>query len=103
MPNQTNLLQGSVPKQLVRFSLPFLAANFLQSIYSVVDMIIVGQAVGSAGLSGVSVGSQITGLFTTVGTGLAMGGQIMLAQFKGARDDKAQQETIGTMLSSLPA
>lgn len=47
-----DLLSGSVPKQLIAFSLPFLAANVLQSVYAVVDMIIVGQFVGSAGLSG---------------------------------------------------
>ena len=96
-----SLLSGSVPKQLLLFSLPFLGANVLQSVYSVVDMIIVGRFVGSAGLSGVSVGSQITSLFTSIGTGLTMGGQMMLAQFKGAGDEKAQKETIGTMLSFM--
>ena len=96
-----DLLSGSVPKQLFAFSLPFLAANVLQSVYAVVDMIIVGQFVGSAGLSGVSVGSQIASLFTSTGMGLAMGGQMMLAQFKGAGDEQAQKESIGTMLSFM--
>lgn len=99
--NNQNLLSGSVPKQLLTFSLPFLGANVLQSVYSVVDMIIVGQFVGSAGLSGVSVGSQIAALFTSTGMGLTMGGQIMLAQFKGAGDERAQKESIGTILSFM--
>jgi putative MATE family efflux protein len=96
-----DLLTGSVPKQLIKFSMPFLAANVLQSVYAVVDMIIVGQFVGAAGLSGVSVGSQIAALFTSTGTGLAMGGQMMLAQYKGAGDEKAQKESIGTMLTFM--
>ena len=96
-----DLIHGSVPKQLIAFSLPFLAANILQSVYSTVDMIIVGQFVGSAGLSGVSVGSQIANLFTSTGIGLSMGGQMMLAQFKGAGDEQAQRETIGTMLTFM--
>lgn len=96
-----DLLSGSVPKQLIAFSLPFLAANVLQSVYAVVDMIIVGQFVGSAGLSGVSIGSQIASLFTSTGMGLSMGGQMMLAQFKGAGDENAQRESIGTMLSFM--
>ena len=99
--NDHSLLSGSVPKQLLAFSLPFLGANILQSVYSVVDMMIVGQFVGSAGLSGVSIGSQITALFTSTGIGLAMGGQMMLAQFKGAGDEKAQKESIGTMLTFM--
>lgn len=96
-----DLLTGSVPRQLLAFSMPFLAANILQSVYTVVDMIIVGQFVGPEGLSGVSVGSQITSLFTSTGIGLAMGGQMMLAQFKGAGDSKAQEESIGTMLTFM--
>lgn len=99
--NDRSLLSGSVPKQLLAFSLPFLGANILQNVYSVVDMIIVGQFVGSAGLSGVSIGSQITALFTSIGTGLSMGGQMMLAQFVGAGDKKAQRESIGTMLTFM--
>lgn len=43
-----DLLTGSVPRRLLAFSMPFLAANVLQSVYAVVDMIIVGQFVGSA-------------------------------------------------------
>ena len=98
---EQSLLTGSVPKQLIAFSLPFLAANVLQSVYAVVDMIIVGQFVGSAGLSGVSVGSQIASLFTSTGMGLSMGGQMMLAQYKGAGDEGAQKESIGTMLTFM--
>ena len=75
-----DLLTGSVPRRLLAFSMPFLAATVLQSVYAVVDMIIVGQFVGSAGLSGVSIGSQIASLFTSTGMGLSMGGQMMLAQ-----------------------
>ena len=96
-----DLLHGSVPRQLIAFSLPFLAANILQSVYSTVDMIIVGQFVGSSGLAGVSVGGQIAHLFTSAGIGLTMGGQMMLAQFKGAGDEQAQRETIGTMMSFM--
>ncbi len=96
-----DLLHGSVPRQLIAFSVPFLAANVLQSVYAVVDMILVGQFVGSAGLSGVSIGSQIASLFTSTGMGLSMGGQMMLAQFKRAGDEEAQRESIGTMLSFM--
>lgn len=38
-----DLSKGSVPKQLFKFALPFLISNLIQSLYSVADMIIVGQ------------------------------------------------------------
>ena len=39
---------------LIRFSLPFLASSILQTMYSTVDTIIVGQFCGSAGLAAVN-------------------------------------------------
>lgn len=96
-----DLTTGSIPKLLIRFSIPFLIANLLQSVYSLVDMVIVGQLMGSIGLAGVSNASTVTSLFTTIGTGLSMGGQIILAQFQGAGDKQGQKETIGTMFTSM--
>ena len=51
--------QGKLAKQLLLFSLPFMASNALQVLYSTVDMIVVGHFVGTAGLSAVSQSSQI--------------------------------------------
>ena len=64
-----DLTQGSVTKQLIKFATPFLLSNLLQALYSVADMIIVGQFCGKSGLTGVSIGSQINILVT----GAAMG------------------------------
>ena len=41
-----NLAQGAVAPQLLRFALPFIISNIIQSLYSVADMIIVGQYAG---------------------------------------------------------
>ena len=34
--------QGNIPKQLLWFTLPFMASNALQVLYSTIDMAIVG-------------------------------------------------------------
>ncbi len=94
-----DLTQGSVPKLLLHFTWPFLLANLMQSIYNVVDMIVVGQFVGSAGLSAVNTSGFVTQLFFSIGAGIGMGSQIMIAQFKGADDKHALCETIGTSLT----
>ena len=54
-----NYTNGSIPKQLLLFAFPFMASNALQVLYSLVDMLIVGQFVGSFGLSAVSTASQV--------------------------------------------
>ena len=96
-----DLTQGSVSRQLIRFSLPFLLANLLQLVYSLVDMVFVGQVVGSTGLAAVSVGSQLTMLFCTLGMGFATGGQIYISQQVGKGDRAGLQATIGTLFTSL--
>ena len=59
-----DLTTGSVGKELLRFSFPFMLSNALQTVYNLVDMVVVGQFVGSAGLTAVSLGGQITWLLS---------------------------------------
>ncbi len=78
-----NLTVGSVPGQLIRFSIPFILANLLQFLYNIVDMIIVGQFLGSAGLSAVSIGAEFMHFLTFIAVGFAQAGQVMIAQSIG--------------------
>ncbi len=48
------LLGGSAPKRLAAFSAPLVAANLLQYVYQFVDMGVVGNVVGEAGLVAIS-------------------------------------------------
>ena len=84
-----DLTVGSVPGKLIRFSIPFILANFLQFLYNIVDMIIVGQFVGSAGLSAVSIGGEFMHFFTFIAVGFAQAGQVLIAQSigKGTRGE----------------
>ena len=93
--------QGSIPKQLARFMLPFMASNALQVVYSLVDMVIVGRYVGSAGLSAVSQGSMIIIFFTMFCLGFSNSGQIMIAQFVGAGRKDRLSPLIGTLFSVM--
>lgn len=79
-----DLTQGSVAKVLLRFMLPFLLASVLQTLYSTVDMIVVGQYVGSIGTVAVSMGSKIANLFTMFSMAFSTAGQIYVGQQIGA-------------------
>lgn len=92
-----DLTQGSVTKQLLKFSVPFLLSNLLQALYSVADMVIVGQFCGKSGITGVSIGGQINILVTGAALGLAIGGTVLIAQYGGAKKYDDQKSTIGTM------
>lgn len=97
----TDLTQGSVFSNLVRLALPFMLSNLLQMLYSMIDMIVVGQYVGSTGLSAVTVSSQIIMLMTTIATGFASAGQVLISQQVGVGDPEGRQKTIGTLFSTL--
>lgn len=91
-----NLTEGPLTRQMLTFSVPLILGNLLHTLYNLVDMAIVGQFVGSAGLSAVSIAGQITFLLYALGIGLGSGGQILVAQQVGAGDTDGVRKTIGT-------
>lgn len=101
---KNDLLTGSVPKKLVIFALPLLLANILQSFYSVVDMLVSGHFVGETGLAAISNASKLCYIINSICIGLAMGGSVLIAQYKGANNRKGQTESFQMLaLLSLAA
>jgi len=99
---ERDMTTGGVPVQLIKFALPILAANILQSGYSIVDMAVVGRFTGSPGLAAVSSAAMISFIIQSVCTGVTTGGSVLTAQFKGAGDRAGQGRTI-CMLAVISA
>ena len=55
---EKNLTTGSVLKNILFFSLPYLFSYFLQTLYGMADLFIIGQFEGVAATTAVSIGSQ---------------------------------------------
>ena len=96
-----NFTEGNVAKQLLMFTLPFMASNALQVLYSTVDMVVVGKFVGTPGLSAVAQSSQIVNFATMVCFGFSNAGQVLVAQALGAGKRKEMNQIIGTLFSLL--
>lgn len=92
---------GSIAKQLFLFMLPFMASNALQVLYSTIDMIIVGEYVGTPGLSAVSQSSQIVNFGAMVCLGFSNGGQVLVSQAIGAGKRQELNKIIGTLFSLI--
>lgn len=99
----TDMTQGSVFKQMVVFTIPVMFANALQLCYGLIDMMIVGRFVGSAGLSAVTTGSQIFNLMATLCIGFSVGGQVFISQLIGQGDYHRLNRTIGSIFSLVAA
>lgn len=93
--------QGNIAKQLLMFTLPFMASNAMQVLYSTIDMVIVGEYVGTPGLSAVAQSSQILNFATMVCLGFANAGQVLVSQALGAGKRKEMNNIIGTLFSLL--
>lgn len=93
--------EGSVPKQLLLFMLPFMLSNALQVFYSTVDMIIVGKYVGTEGISAVGQSSMIVNFVTMVTLGFSNAGQVLVSQALGAEKKKEVNSIIGTLFTLI--
>ncbi len=96
-----DLTKGNVSKLLIKFAMPLFLSNALQAIYNIVDMIVVGQYIGGAGMSAVSIGGDILHLLTFVAMGFSSAGQVIIAQDVGAGNFEKVKKTIGTMFTFL--
>ena len=77
---EKNLTTGSVFKNIVAFSLPYLLSYFLQTLYGLADLFIIGQYEGVASTTAVSIGSQMIHMLTVMIVGLAMGATVSIGR-----------------------
>lgn len=94
-----DLTQGSVTRLLLIFAFPLLCSNLLQTVYNMVDMIVIGLFVGREGLSAVSIGGDVLHFLTFLVMGFSNAGQVILSQYIGAGNRDRIRGTIGTMFT----
>lgn len=100
---EKNLTTGSVLKTVLYFSLPFLLSYFLQTLYGMADLFIIGQFNGVESTTAVSIGSQVMHMLTVMIVGLAMGATVMIGQAVGARKREETSLAIGNTVTLFMA
>ncbi len=96
-----DLTTGNVTRTLISFSLPLFMSNLLQAVYNIVDMVVVGNVCGSAGMSAVAIGGDVLRLLTFISMGFSNSGQIVISQFIGAGMKDNVRRVIGTLFTFL--
>lgn len=96
---EKNLTEGSVLKSVVLFSLPYLLSYFLQMLYGMADLFIIGQYGDVESITAVSNGSQVMYMFTAVIVGLAMGTTVVIGQAIGAKNHGHAAKSIGNTVT----
>ena len=80
MKMEQDFTRGAIFGPLLRFTLPVLAAGFLQMLYGAVDLMIVGWYCAPAEIAAVSTGSGVMFSLTIAVGGLALGTTVLLGQ-----------------------
>ena len=96
---ERDLTTGSIGKNIIKFSLPYFLSYFLQTLYGMADLFIVGQFNGIASITAVSIGSQVMHMITVMIVGIAMGTTVMIGKSVGARQKKETSKIIGNTIS----
>lgn len=96
---EKNLTSGNVLKNVIYFSLPYFLSYFLQTLYGMADLFIVGQFDQVAGTTAVSIGSQVMHMLTVMIVGLAMGTTVSIGQAIGAGDKKRASVFVGNTVT----
>lgn len=91
------ITEGVIWKQLLICFFPIVFGTFFQQLYNTVDTVIVGHFIGKGALASVGGSStQIVNLVVGFFTGLSSGASVIIAQFYGAKDRRAVQESLHT-------
>lgn len=81
-----DLTHGSPAKLILGFTLPLVAGNLFQQVYSMIDALIVGRFLGNDALAGVGSTGAVLFLFTGFIIGITAGFSVPIAHRFGASD-----------------
>lgn len=97
--NGKDLTKGSITGNIMSFSLPYMLAYFLQILYGLADLFVIGQYCGVDDTTAVSNGAQVMYMVTVVLIGLAMGTTVLTAHSIGAKDQRRARLVVGNTVS----
>lgn len=96
---QMDLTEGVIWKKLMVYAVPVILSSFLQSAYSITDLIVAGWFVGKGGISAINNASQVMLLLTQIIMGVTTGGTILMGQYYGAKDRENRVKTNVTLFA----
>lgn len=95
------MITKNMLREYLKYIVPTMLTFTLASVYSIVDGVFVGHAVGDAGLAGINVAFPLVALVMAVGTGIGMGGGVISSIAKGAGDLEKSRRAVGTTFVML--
>lgn len=89
-----DMTKGKEWKLIVMFAIPIFFSSLFQTLYNIVDSIIVGRFVGDDALASVSSSGSLIFLFNSFFIGLASGAGVVISRYFGMNDHKNMRKAI---------
>lgn len=90
-----DMTRGNPWSLIVGFALPLMFGNVFQQLYTVVDTMVVGQALGVSALAAVGAVDWLNWMMLGIIQGLTQGFAIRMAQVFGAHQEEALRKVVG--------
>lgn len=94
-----SMTRGSIAKGIVLFAFPLLGTSIVQQLYSTVDLLFVGNVLGTRSTAALGVGSLLITLLVGLFTGLSVGANVKVAHAVGAGDRALTRRTVATSMA----
>ena len=94
----TDMTNGKITPQLVKFTIPLVLGNLFQLTYNAADTIIVGKYVGEEALAAVGTSGPIMSLAILFISGMCMGASILISSQYGAKEYEKLSRQMSTTL-----
>ena len=100
--NNVNMLEGSISRGLLSMSIPIMIMNVMQTLFNVIDMLVLSFFADDAAVGSVGVCGALITLCTCLLIGTSMGANVVVAKRIGAgKKDCADRATMTALLFSL--
>lgn len=87
--------------KLSKFIIPSVISMVLVGTYTNIDGFFIGNVMGDDGLAAINIVWPIVAFITSLGTGIGVGGSVILNNMRGKKDDDAAEEVKSTMILIL--
>ena len=89
-------MEVQMKKKYMGYIFPSMLSFLLTGIYSIVDGIFVGRALGDPGLAAINIAWPLVALITSLGTGIGIGASVIMSLNTGAGNHEKAKKAEGT-------
>ncbi len=93
-----DMCNGPITGKLLRFAIPLMLSGVLQLLFNAADIIVVGRFAGHQALAAVGSTGSLINLLINLFIGLSVGTNVLVANYTGAKEERAVSETVHTSI-----